>query len=162
MGLPKRWRRGGRTLAHHLLLQQSTQRLWSLIMAACIVGTIPQGPGIPELEKPCLEWIGPTQQGGYGMFTLHGNVWRGGESVRVGSTMNAHRVIWYAVHGSIRPSLVVHHVCLNPSCCEPTHLRLLTPEKHRQLHRKLPRGKRLGKYVPSQRPQRNGEAEQVA
>jgi hypothetical protein len=62
----------------------------------------------------CVPWTGHRDRDGYGQF------WMGGRAHW------AHRVAYAIHHGSIPEGLTVDHVCLNPSCCNPAHLRLLT------------------------------------
>jgi hypothetical protein len=43
------------------------------------------------------------------------------------TTRYAHRVVWELLVGSIPDGLVVDHQCRNRACCNPAHLRLVTP-----------------------------------
>lgn len=61
-------------------------------------------------SRGCLEWIGPTTHGGYGIFNR----------VRV------HRVAYERAFGPIPEGLDVCHRCDNPPCCNPEHLFLGT------------------------------------
>jgi hypothetical protein len=63
----------------------------------------------------CWNWIGDTDDGGYGVVTYHGKGWK------------AHRLSWLYHNGSIPDApLCVLHTCDNPPCCNPAHLFLGT------------------------------------
>lgn len=66
----------------------------------------------------CLLWTGSTDKWGYG------RIWSGAPS---GKMLTAHRVS-LALSGVPVPddALVLHGPCDNPSCCEPSHLRVGT------------------------------------
>lgn len=54
-----------------------------------------------------------------------------GEAQRVSAT---HRISWELHRGLIPEGWHVHHLCENPSCCNPSHLVLLSPSEHLKLH----------------------------
>jgi HNH endonuclease len=145
----RRWRRDGFTLAYRFLVQYKPEKVLALILPYCILGSIPQGPGVPVLEEPCLEYTGPKLDG-YGLLNVHGQV----NGVKLRSSINAHRAMVYAVDRQLPPRRVVHHVCLNPSCVRRSHLLVVTPTEHRALHRTLPRGKRYPRYTRTQRKEK--------
>lgn len=58
----------------------------------------------------CLEWAGYRDRGGYGR--LNGKL--------------AHRLAFIEAFGGSIDGLVVMHLCDNPPCCNPEHLRLGT------------------------------------
>jgi len=62
----------------------------------------------------CWPWQGYRQPNGYG--SLH---WEPGSK----KSEYAHRVAWLISGRSLVPGLVVMHVCDNPPCCNPAHLR---------------------------------------
>jgi hypothetical protein len=61
-------------------------------------------------ETGCHEWFGPKTKGGYGIITV--------------GTINvlAHRAV-FAFNGGDPSVEVVMHMCDNPACCNPAHLR---------------------------------------
>lgn len=63
----------------------------------------------------CWPWIAFRDKSGYGT-----TYWRGRRGLK------AHRVAYEICYGSIAKGLLVIHSCDNPSCCNPSHLRLGT------------------------------------
>lgn len=63
------------------------------------------------LDDGCWLWTGKKFSSGYGRFN-----WRG-------KSMLAHRAAWWLYHNQ-PPGLVVMHLCDNPLCVKPDHLRL--------------------------------------
>ena len=84
-------------------------------MDAPLRGTVPveplfwqkvaKGPG-------CWEWTATKNADGYGGF------WHNGAMV------GAHRLSYAWEHGPIPEGMQVDHTCLNPSCVNPSHMRL--------------------------------------
>jgi hypothetical protein len=68
-------------------------------------------------ESDCWNWLGAKAARGYGFYTP-----------MPGVLLRAHRVA-YALHNNgIDDELFVCHKCDNPSCCNPHHLFLGTPQ----------------------------------
>jgi hypothetical protein len=67
---------------------------------------------------PCIEWMGITDQNGYGVMSVRDKTTR---------RIFVHRLAWIIANGTIDPStpFVCHH-CDNPLCCNPEHLFLGT------------------------------------
>ena len=60
----------------------------------------------------CWEWIGEAFPGGlYGRFSAQGK------------GLRSHRVAYEMANGPLKEGEVVRHVCDNPPCCNPAHLR---------------------------------------
>jgi hypothetical protein len=66
----------------------------------------------------CWLWTGTTVTGGYGRFSHLENGTR--------TNILAHRFSYEHHVGPIPEGLTVHHICRNPSCVNPRHLRALT------------------------------------
>jgi hypothetical protein len=71
----------------------------------------------------CWEWTGARDQDGYGRIWVK----------RV--PVFAHRVAWADVNGPIPQEMTVDHLCFNPSCVNPAHLRLLTRSENARRQR---------------------------
>ena len=60
----------------------------------------------------CWEWQAATlTSGGYGAFRLNG------------VTVRAHRISYFLSTGDLDPNLEILHLCNNPKCCNPKHLK---------------------------------------
>lgn len=64
----------------------------------------------------CWEWTGSTTLKGYGQLHLGGG----------GSHVAAHRFSWTLAHGPIPSGMIIMHICDNPPCVRPDHLKLGT------------------------------------
>lgn len=65
----------------------------------------------------CWLWTGATHSG-YGTWAA--------PAIRRLGPLRAHRVAYAIAHGGVPAGLVVMHVCDNPICCRPDHLRAAT------------------------------------
>lgn len=66
----------------------------------------------------CWEWQGGRTACGYGHLRWHG------------ALVYAHRLAYEFSRGRIPHGMVVMHLCDNPACCRPTHLRLGTQSEN--------------------------------
>lgn len=71
-------------------------------------------------QYDCWMWKGRTFKGGYGTYN------------RLGSETTAHRIAWLLVNGPIPKGLEAMHICDNPGCCNPSHIRLGTHSENMQ------------------------------
>lgn len=69
----------------------------------------------------CWPWMGPRDIRGYGSWGASHHRQRG----------SAHRRAWELTHGPIPEAMVIMHLCDNPPCCRPDHLR---PGTHADNH----------------------------
>jgi hypothetical protein len=79
----------------------------------------------------CWVWLRGTDQHGYGALTMDGRRWK------------AYRYMYEQHVGPVPEGLQLDHICRNPPCVNPAHLR---PATHAQNHQNLGayRGKRRG------------------
>jgi hypothetical protein len=93
------------------------------------VREVAEPPQETGARGPCWEWAGHRDADGYGHFRFRGKV------------RMAHRFAYVAfVETTLPANLTIHHVCLNPSCVRPGHLRPMTnaenvAEGNRRRHR---------------------------
>lgn len=66
----------------------------------------------------CHNWMGTRNHQGYGQVTWHNRC-------RV-----VHRLIWESLFGPVAGNLQIDHICRNRSCCNPEHLRVVTPQEN--------------------------------
>jgi hypothetical protein len=78
----------------------------------------------------CWKWTASTTALGYGKLGVSGHGWR-----------PAHRVAYELFIGPIPAGRVIHHVCRNPSCVNPTHLMPTTASEHTYLDDTITRRK---------------------
>ena len=73
-------------------------------------------------------WAKVDKNGQNGCWLYTGFIkWDGyGWTCRRGRYMTAHRYAWILTHGEPQPGLEIMHLCDNPPCCNPAHLRLGT------------------------------------
>ncbi|MGH7022198.1 MAG: HNH endonuclease signature motif containing protein [Caulobacteraceae bacterium] len=62
----------------------------------------------------CHLWTGHRDQGGYGRMSVNKR------------NRAVHRVAWELVNGPIPEGMLALHICDNPRCCNPAHLKLGT------------------------------------
>lgn len=70
----------------------------------------------PTPETGCWLWTGVINGSGYGRVGVGGVL------------LMAHRVFWERANGSIPDGMLLDHLCRVRSCCNPDHLRLVTPK----------------------------------
>ena len=65
-------------------------------------------------DGSCLVWMGRKSRSGYGRMSI------GSKNVA------AHRYSWEIANGPIPAGMVIDHICHNPACVLPEHLRIAT------------------------------------
>lgn len=98
---------------------------------AVIRGQRPDGESFEELigrrikvddRTGCWLWTGKVAGAGYG------------QAVVKGSLVSVHRFVFETLVGPIPPGHHVHHDCETKLCCNPAHLRALSPGEHVRWH----------------------------
>ena len=69
-------------------------------------------------DDACWPWRGSAGSNGYGRFSLRRRM------------RSSHRVAVTLSHGPIPAGMVVMHLCDNPPCCNPKHLRVASPSEN--------------------------------
>ena len=59
----------------------------------------------------CWEWQGAKNNMGYGYIKQNKKAFR------------VHRLVWEVFNSTLTPGMIIDHICMNPSCCNPEHLR---------------------------------------
>lgn len=78
---------------------------------------------VPDELSACWTWTRSLNSGGYGHYRVPG---RGqGEP-----PLRAHRLAYILFNGQIPDGLQLHHICENRACCNPDHLKPVTPKEH--------------------------------
>ena len=76
-----------------------------------------------DMSGDCWNWLGSHGKYGHGTFSMTVD--------GVSKTPGAHRVAYELVKGPIPKGLHIDHICHNPPCVNPEHLR---PVTHKQNH----------------------------
>lgn len=72
----------------------------------------------------CWNFTGAKTDLGYGVI---------GSGGKGAPMLGAHRAAWQLWVGPIPEGHHIHHVCKNPSCCNPAHLQCVSPFEHKQV-----------------------------
>jgi hypothetical protein len=81
----------------------------------------PLPPSKPELGS-CWLWTGPTTQDGYGVLTIKVADRRTSRAV--------HRLLYKLLGNTVPDDLELDYLCRVRSCCNPTHLEIVTHEEN--------------------------------
>lgn len=79
---------------------------------------------IVDAESGCWNWQLNLDHGGYGLVKVDTR------------TRLAHRWSYELTHGSIPEGMTVDHLCFNPPCVNPAHMRLLSHAENAANQRK--------------------------
>ena len=86
-------------------------------------------------ETDCWIWTGNAPQGR--------PIFSPGRAITNGKTrVYAHIWIWEQKNGLVPAGHLLHHLCEQPLCVNPEHLKPLTPTEHQSLHHKTNRENR--------------------
>jgi len=94
---------------------------------------------IPEPNSGCWIWLGAINSDGYG--TGWRPEWEKPSQL-------AHRISYQAFSKNLKCEDVVAHLCDNPSCCNPEHLKLCSQKENMQdasAKKRIAFGERAGK-----------------
>lgn len=73
---------------------------------------------LPNMSDPCWEWQRCVTKGGYGRIVIEGRC------------HIVHRWVYTHLNGPVGRWVDIHHLCENPRCCNPAHLKALTRKEH--------------------------------
>lgn len=79
--------------------------------------------------SPCWEWIGAKDRMNYGTLTM-----KSSNLINAPQSISPHRLLyaWLVapLPNFLETGLVIDHLCNNPPCCNPAHLRLTTQRQN--------------------------------
>ena len=78
-----------------------------------------------EKTGRCWNWTACKTKDGYGRSQCNGR------------PMKAHRFSYMIVNGNIPEHMLIHHICRNTSCVNPSHLELVTKQENDQRRTQL-------------------------
>jgi hypothetical protein len=83
-------------------------------------------PGALRVDRTgdCWKWQGATRRAGYGVVRIEGQLFA------------THRLVFALFNGPIPEGMTVDHLCFEPSCLNPDHMRLLTWDENRRNQRR--------------------------
>lgn len=88
---------------------------------------------VVRTEDGCLHWTGAVEREGYGRFREDGRL------------IMAHRYSWKRENGPIEPGKVLdHYLGCGHTCCEVTHLRVVTDRENSRHRVKMNRNNTSG------------------
>ena len=114
-------------------VKSENQTLWLVwhLMSKCAIG---------KQHDSCWEWRG-RYSGGYGYYSHKGRKYL------------MHRLMYEIWYGPIPKGLLIRHMCNNPQCCYPEHLRTGTQKQNMADMRKAGREGFKRKLTPAQQRQ---------
>lgn len=71
-------------------------------------------------ENGCHRWTAAVQNAGYGLFSVGGRM------------VLAHRWAYEQANGPIPDGMFIDHICHQPACVNPDHLRLATHKQNKE------------------------------
>lgn len=78
----------------------------------------------PENEQACWVWALQCGVGGYGRINVYD------PTTRKPVKLMVHRVLWEQFNGPVPDGHELDHLCHNPPCCNPDHLRVVLPKEN--------------------------------
>jgi hypothetical protein len=116
------------------LVKSKNQNLWLVwhLMSKCKISKKPDS---------CWIWKGGKYSSGYGYFTY------------LGDKYMIHRLMYELWYGEIPKGLIIRHMCNNPECCFPEHLKIGTQKENMADMRRAGRQGYVIKLTPAQKTQ---------
>lgn len=113
------------------LIKDDDQDLWFVwhLMSQC---------SIKKKPDSCWEWRG-KYSGGYGYY------------FHKGKKYSMHRLMYQLWYGQIPKGMVIRHMCHNPQCCNPNHLKVGTHQQNMDDMKKAGRQGTASKLTPAQK-----------
>lgn len=96
---------------------------------------------VKDPETGCWNWTGPISSSGYGVI---------GKGGRHAGLYRTHRLAWLLLRGPIPDGMLLDHLCLNKRCCNPDHLRIVTPQINLRKERGWRKTCKFGHPLPPQ------------
>ncbi len=93
-----------------------------------------------EIKNDCWLWTGKTDECGY-VYSHH---------------IYLHKWFYEFFNKKISSGMVLHHLCKNKNCLNPSHMKLMTNQEHSKNHSSITTGKGFFKCGHESKPENIG------